>query len=173
MAQYARIVGGVVVELFTPPDGVRLADCFFAEVAQSFVAVPVGVTPEQGWTFDGATFTAPPPPPPPSLQQQAMAMLDGPVTVQCAAVPAINGAYPLDAVSQAQITGIASAISAGLGLPSGAATFNWPDAFGAPHAWPAPQFIEFAKAVMQFLYGCAQVAQGHSTTLPSVTLTLT
>jgi hypothetical protein len=175
MADYARIADGVVAELFTPPPGVVIADCFVVEVARTFVEVPAGVTPEQGWTFNGTSFAAPvvTPPPPPTLQQQAMALLAGPVNVACASVPALNGSYPLDAVSQAQITGIASAISAGLGLPSGAATFNWPDAFGAPHAWPAPQFTAFAKGVMQFLYAAAQVAQGHSTTLPSATLTLT
>ncbi len=108
----------------------------------------------------------------PAIVQQAMALIAGPVTVASTAVPAINGDYPIDQVTQGQITGIASAINAGLGLPSGTDTFNWPDTSGTPRAWPATQFTAFAKAVMQFLYAAAQVAQGHSTTLPSKVLTL-
>ena len=71
-----------------------------------------------------------------------------------------------------QITGSAAAISAGLGLPGGGAAFNWPDATGAAHPWPAPQFTAYARAVMNFVYAAAQVAQGHGTTLPSATIAL-
>jgi hypothetical protein len=71
-----------------------------------------------------------------------------------------------------QITGIAAAISAGLGLPGGGAAFNCPDAAGAMHPWPAAQFAAYAKAVMNFVYAAAQVAQGHGTALPSATLVL-
>ena len=44
------------------------------------------------------------------------------MTVQCASLPAIAGSYPIDATTQMQITGIAAAISAGLGLPGGGAS---------------------------------------------------
>lgn len=173
MAEYARVVDGVVAELFTPPSGVTLADCFHADVAASFVAVPDGVTAAQGWTYDGHTFAAPPPPPPPTVQEQAAALLAGPVTVACAAVPALDGTYAIDAASQAQIRGIATGISTGLGLPGGGATFNWTDTAGGAHAWPAAQFVAFAKGVMNFVYAATQAAQGHSTTLPATTLTIT
>ena len=53
-----------------------------------------------------------------------MALLGQPVTVNCPALPALDGVYPIDQASQMQITGIAAAISAGLGLPGGGATFN-------------------------------------------------
>ena len=79
-----------------------------------------------------------------------------PVTVTCSALPALDGAYPIDQATQMQITGIAAAISAGLGLPGGGATLNWPDVGGVAHPWPAPQFTEFAKAVMNYVYACAQ-----------------
>ncbi len=36
----------------------------------------------------------------------------------------------------------------------------------------APQFTQFAKLVMQFIYQCAQVTQGHSDTLPSPQLAI-
>ena len=101
-------------------------------------------------------------------QQRAMKLAEGPVAITCVSLPELNGSYAIDAAAQNLITGVASAISAGLGLPSGEETFNWSDAGGNPHSWPAPQFTQFAKAVMQFVYQCAQVAQGHGDTLPSL-----
>jgi hypothetical protein len=72
MPTFARIADGIVAELFTPPTGVALAQCFVASLVSSFVAVPAGVTPQQGWTFDGTTFAAPviaspPAAPPPTV----------------------------------------------------------------------------------------------------------
>jgi hypothetical protein len=130
--------------------------------------------PTSQWAVQNGALVhyTPPPPPPPTVQQQAMALLATPVTVVCTELPALNGTYPIDQATQAQINGIASAIGAGLGLPSGGDTFNWPDVSFQPHQWPAAEFTAFAKAVMRHLYDCAQVAQGHGTTLPSTTLTI-
>jgi hypothetical protein len=57
MAAWARIQGGIVAELFTPPPETSIGDCFVAEIATQFVAVPNGLPVEQGWTYDGTTFT--------------------------------------------------------------------------------------------------------------------
>lgn len=46
-----------VAEVFTPPPGVTLAQCFNAEVAALFVPCPDAVQP--GWGYDGKSFTAP------------------------------------------------------------------------------------------------------------------
>lgn len=169
MQYFARVVSGVVFEIVEIPDGAALADCF----QPSFAALltPCQSTVQQGWTYSGTAFAAPVPPSP-TVQQQAAAMLLGPVMVQCAAVPAINGLYPLDTVTQARITSIAAAINAGFGLPGGGDTFNWSDTSGTMHAWPAAQFTEFAKASMDFVYAASQVAQGNGTALPSTTLTI-
>jgi hypothetical protein len=105
-------------------------------------------------------------------KQKAVNLLAGTVTVTCASVPALNGSYPIDAATQNLTTSVAAAINAGLGLPSGEDTFNWPDAAGKRHDWLAPQFTQFAKLVMQFVYQCAQMAQGHSDTLPSPQLAI-
>ena len=60
MAEYARIVDGVVAELLTIADGTPpLSARFHPEYAAAFVAVPGGVTPAQGWTYGGGTFAAP------------------------------------------------------------------------------------------------------------------
>jgi hypothetical protein len=111
-------------------------------------------------------------PPPPTLQDQASAMLTQPVTVVSAAVPAVNADYPIDPATRTQMTSIAATINAGLGLPGGGSTFNWADVNGNPHQWPQEQFTAFAGAVMNFVYACTQVVQGHSTTLPDTTLSI-
>jgi len=54
---FARIADGVVVEIVSIPDGVELTDCFYADVAQTFV--PCKSTVEQGFIYDGKTFSAP------------------------------------------------------------------------------------------------------------------
>jgi hypothetical protein len=166
MATWAHIVNGIVVEL----TDIDPAGRFHPDL----VWVDCTATPSvaQGWSYDGSAFAAPPTPPPPNLQQQAFALLGSPVTVQCTSVPALNGTYPIDQTTQGQITGIAAAISAGLGLPGGGSTFNWPDTSGTAHPWPATQFTALAKAVMNFVYDASQVAQGHGTTLPSTTLVI-
>jgi hypothetical protein len=171
MPTYARIESGIVDELYTPPAEVAatpLTDLFHADLVW-VDASAVSPQPDPRWTYDGTTFSAPPPPPPPTMPQQAMALLGQPVTVHCLALAALDGAYPIDQPTQMQITGIAAAISAGLGLPGGGATFNWPDAGSIAHPWPAAQF---AKAVMNYVYACAQVVQGHGTTLPSLPIVI-
>ena len=126
-----------------------------------------------GWMIQSGALVpyvapTPPPPPPPTLQQQAFALLGEPINLVCTSIPEINGTYPIDPATQAQITGIAAAINAGLGLPGEESTFNWAGHSG----WPATQFTAYAKAVMNYCYALAQVAQGNSDTLPSQTLTI-
>jgi len=123
------------------------------------------------WAYDG-TSLVPILPPPPTLAQQAQLMLINPVTVQSTAVPELDGDYANNESVRGQITSIASSINAGLGLPGGGSTFNWPSADGTMRMWPAPQFTGYAQAMMNFVYACAQVMQGHSDTLPSTTLTI-
>ena len=106
---------------------------------------------------------------PPNPVQVAFA---GPLAVTCTSIPALNDNYAIDQQTQAQITGIAAAISAGLGLPGGQSTFNWPDAEGNAHPWPEAQFTAFAKGVLNYLYGVAQFAAGHQPSLPPLSLTI-
>lgn len=124
MTVYARIAGNVVVELFTPPDGVPFAACFVQAIAQSFVPVPDGIIPAEGWTFDGTTFAAPvpaSPPPPPTVipstaflnrftQDELAALTGNPQTllllITCAAAGKIDLA---DAQVTAGINGLTTA----------------------------------------------------------------
>ena len=62
--KYARIVDSVVFEVFTPPAGFQLVECFTPQVVTLFQSCPDYV--EQNWIKqqDGS-FLAPPPPPEP------------------------------------------------------------------------------------------------------------
>ena len=144
MPTYARIDDGIVAELYTPPAELAdtpIANLFHASLQWVDVSA-VHPQPEARWSYNGRAFAPPLPAPPPTLQQQAMMLLAEPAALQCTSLPALDGTYPIDQTTQMQITGIAAAISAGLGLPGGGATFNWPDAGGVAHPWPAAQFTE-------------------------------
>jgi hypothetical protein len=152
-----------------PADTVAVTEATFQTYGLS--AAPIGQ--KRGADANGQPIWVDLPEPPPlTLQQQASAMLMQPVAVQSTSMPELNASYPIDQTTQGLITGIAAQINAGLGLPGGDTTFNWSDATGTPHQWPAPQFTAFAKEVMHFAYACTQVAQGHSETLPETPLTI-
>lgn len=51
MSKYARIENSTAVEIFTPPEGFSLADCFTPEIAALFTPCPDDVT--EGSTVDG------------------------------------------------------------------------------------------------------------------------
>jgi hypothetical protein len=112
----------------------------------------------------------PPPPPPLTPAQQAGVALNQPVTVQCETHPELDAAYANSAAIRQAMTGVVAQINAGLGLPGGGQTFNWPDADGMGRAWPATEFVAFATAVAHFAYACTQTAGGFDDTVPSSVL---
>lgn len=60
--KYARIVELTAVEVFTPPEGFTLDECFTAELVAQFVPCPDEV--QGGWILqDDGTFIAPEPVP--------------------------------------------------------------------------------------------------------------
>lgn len=46
---YARVTGGKVAEVFTPPSGYAIGDCFHPDIASQFVDTG-GADPQPGWT---------------------------------------------------------------------------------------------------------------------------
>jgi hypothetical protein len=175
MTEYARIASGVVAELFTPPAGFALTDCFHADVASQFVAVPDGVSPAQGWTYDGASFAAPVMPPPTPAQQAASLLAAG-LAITCASVPAINGTFALDPTTMDQIGSVARDCAAGLGLPLGAPAFAYPDITGANKNFAPAQLQELYKALRDFIYAvdvtAKTLAAGGSASWPSAAVTI-
>ena len=71
MSKYARIENNTAVEIFTPPDGFTIAECFHADVVSLFSACPDNVTVGSTMDGNGAWTIAPAPvvpaPVPPAL----------------------------------------------------------------------------------------------------------
>jgi hypothetical protein len=57
MKKYARVVNNAVHEIFTPPVGVDISECFTAELVAQFIECPEYVDPN--YTYDGTNFSAP------------------------------------------------------------------------------------------------------------------
>lgn len=55
--KYARIVDNKVWEVFTPPVGVDISDCFTAELVAQFIECPADV--EANWSYTNGEFDAP------------------------------------------------------------------------------------------------------------------
>jgi hypothetical protein len=55
--KYARIVDNKVWEVFTPPVGVDISDCFTAELVAQFIECPSDV--EANWDYTDGEFVAP------------------------------------------------------------------------------------------------------------------
>lgn len=66
-------------------------------------------------------------------------------------MPALNGTYSMDLISQQQITGIATSIAAGRGLPGGDVTFVYQG-----HSFDEASFLNFASAAADFVYATYQ-----------------
>lgn len=129
MTLYARIAAGAVAELLDiPADGPPLEEMFHPDLVAALVLVPAGVTPAEGWTWDGEGF-APPVPPEATLpaapsrvtaRQARLALHAAGLLGQVeTAVTAIGGATQIEweyATVIERASPLLAAISGGLGL---------------------------------------------------------
>lgn len=155
MTQYARVHDAIVVELFTPPDGVPIEDCFTPEIAATFVPVPADVPVEPGWTYDGTTFAPPGPPPPPTADQELGTRKANGIAITCTSDATINATYALDDRTVATVGSIARDVASGLDFPAGATTYDQPDIDGVPHTFTEPQWIALYKAMRDMVSALA------------------
>jgi len=82
------------------------------------------------------------------MQQWVPSYLATGMQVVSTGTPSLNDTYPMDQTSQNQITGIATSIAAGRGLPGGGSTF-----FYQGHQFNEASFLNFADAASNFVYG--------------------
>jgi len=163
MATYARVVNGIVVEVFIPPSGKGPDDCFHPDFAAEFHAAPDNVA--QGWTYDGHNFAAPAPPLPPSLAQQAGAMLAAGIAITSASNPSLNATYGCDDATYAKDTGILSGLNAGLTPPGGAIIRT--DTKGDPHQFTSAQFHALCQAKWDYIQALETIIGGGPGPLPA------
>ena len=165
MTDYARVVDGVVVELFTPPDGIDIAQCFVLEVELQFIPATPDVM--VGWTHSGDGF-APPAPPVLSAADRATAALASGIEIVSSGTPAISGTYPLDALSQFKILSISAYISINGKFPGEMTVFSRLDTAKVPHVFPNPAlFLVWATAVADYVAALEQIIETGSGTLPA------
>ena len=166
MPTYARIQDGVVAELLTTRANIQQ---MFHPALHWVDVTALSPQPALGWVYAGGTFApAPPPPPPPAptpAQAAAAAFAQG-CRLVSRGTAALNGRYALDPASQANVIGVQTRINAGLGLPLGAATIDWPDADGGTHTLTAAQFTALATALSDYVYLVDQFGIGAAATLP-------
>lgn len=171
MAVYAHIVDGAVVELFTPPTGFTIQDCFHADLVWVEITdSSLGIV--AGWTYADGVFS-PPVVVEPSLQEQASGMLADGVILSSTGTPALNATYPCDPLTQSHIQAELWSILLGNKFADGTDTLVWPDRAGNNHTFTSiDQFKAFAVAVGSFVAALAKVQNGTLTTLPSASVTI-
>ena len=169
MSTYARIQNGTVAELFSPPTGVSITECFHPDLTWVECDGTPGVAP--GWTYSLGVFAAPVAPKP-TLAQQAQAMLSAGCQIASTGTPALNATYAVDSLSQMHVVAVETSIAAGKGLPGGGGTVNWPDVTGALHAFTAANFSDFAAALRDFVFALSAIVASNSGTLPAQPVTI-
>lgn len=85
------------------------------------------------------------------VQQWVPPYLLAGIQVNSTGSPALNGVYSMDPQTQGQITGIATSITAGRGLPGGSSTFIFQS-----HMFNQTQFLNFAAAAESYVYALYQ-----------------
>lgn len=172
MSTYARINGGTVAELFTPPVNVPITDCFHAGFTWIDVSTVVPA-PQEGWTAtqSGEAWSfAQPSPPVLTPAQQANNLLAAGLTVT-----STSGAWAATFPAATDATGTsiwtlvlselaALTMSSGTVFADGAETAQWPgtDQSNNPklYALTPTQFQAFARALGAFVAVCRNVING-------------
>lgn len=169
MTTYARIQGGRVAELFSPPEGHTIDECFapgliWVEIDPSVVKV--------GWSYDGKTFERPIPLIF-TVAQQAQSALASGCQVASTAMPALNGTYACDPTAQQKIQATALYIVVNGRFPGGGETMGWADITGAARTFQTTaEFQAFATAIGDYVAGLEAVILGQSDTLPAQPVTI-
>ena len=180
MSSYARIVGGVIAEIITPPAGFTLAQCYAPSIVAQCVGID-GITPApaQNWTAaetDGVWSFAAPIAPTPTLAQAAAALVAAGLTVTSTSTPALNGVYNVQSgvsFGQQDIATEAQFISTFSEFSNGTTTaLVWPLLSGTSVTFTSTAaFLAFAKAVAQFI-AAAKLAVATSASLPAAAATI-
>lgn len=175
MSTYARPSGGFVMELFSPPGGTTLAECFAAAVAAQFVDVTaVSPSPEPGWTATETlgvwSFAAPVTPTLTSAQNAAAAVEAG-LTISSTGTPAIDGTFAIDPAMQGKIAAVEVYILKNSTFPGAASTYPWPTIAGAFVTFPSTTvFQNWATEIANYVSALDIIIASDSGSLPSASV---
>lgn len=88
----------------------------------------------------------------------------------------LNGTYALDEASLGKFTAVATGIAAGKGLPGGGATTIIYDSAGGAHALGAPDYLNLAVALENYVYAIinttAALLRGQNASWPTLPATI-
>ena len=169
MTTFARIQSGAVAELFTPPAGVSIAECFHRAVTWVDMTAQPAVVP--GWSYAGGVFTPPAAAPVLTLAQRAWVAMAAGLTITSTGTPALSGVYTVDITAQVITSQVTSILLNGT-FADGTGSVAWPDTSGALHTFTIAQFKVFATAVAAYVAALFKAINGISTTLPSGSVTI-
>lgn len=129
--------------------------------------------PDHTWLSiaNGAIVAATSAPPVP-LPKQAEAMLAGGLTISSTSGPSLNGTYAADPTTQVQIQAEIISLLQNKLFANGTTSLAYPDIDNEPHTFTSVQFQNFATAMGLFVSSITAVVRGHSTTLPSNSVTI-
>lgn len=169
MAVYAQIAKDKVVEIFSPPNGMTIEQCFHSSL------VWVDITgrypePQAGWdaVFSGGIWTITPPVTPDlTPAQQAQAALGSGVQIASFSNPSLNATYPIDAESRINIMAEMISLSTNGIFTNGAEVIDWLDVNARTHLFDADHFRSYAMAIGIYVTALKQIIGGVITTLPS------
>jgi hypothetical protein len=108
--------------------------------------------------------------------QQLAAVLAAGLIIGSTGTPAVDGTYPLDAGTLADITSVATAVAAGKGF-FGLASVTFAQVNGTPYTFTDPTlFTNWASAIGAYVAQCTLTARaigaGQTPTWPAATVTI-
>ncbi|MBV8666743.1 MAG: hypothetical protein JO269_09685 [Burkholderiaceae bacterium] len=111
-----------------------------------------------------------------SAQATYLAAISAGLSITSTSTPALNSIYGVDTNSENKLAAIVTKISAGLGLPGGGATMQYPSISGNFVAVNPAQITAIAAAVGNYIYALDVTLQtiqnGGSATWPTATATI-
>lgn len=117
-----------------------------------------------------------PPAPPPTAADILAGKIAAGLSVTCTGDASVSSTYALDAQTMDQIGSVARDAASGLGLPTGAPTFTYPDLGGIPRTFTADRLISLYKAQRDVLFrvntAAAILANGGAPSWPDQTATI-
>jgi hypothetical protein len=175
MSIFARVANGSVAELFTPPIGSTIGQCFNAGLIWVDCTSTPGVA--QGWTYAAGVFTAPAATPSPTPVQLAAiayaAFIAGGIAITSTGTPALNGTYGIDPASCANVAMEAQFITAfALFTTGNTNALPWQLQSGAIVTFTATAaFMALAKAIGMSV-AAAKVAAMQGQVMPAASASI-
>jgi hypothetical protein len=135
--------GGVYGQRPGIPDGIKLPNGDIVHCPQINATLSGGYKLTY-WMMDEPEATP---------QSNFAAAIAAGLAITSTATPALNGVYTIDpSIVGVNINTIVNGINAGMGLPGGGDSFAYFDMSGTPHMFTQAQFLQFAKAIMNYVY---------------------